>query len=123
MRKPTFFGKFPKSEKFAESRILHSLKRSGGRLRTNLVPETKILGVLGAETTKIKTFGVKMILRRVFVPENCRKKKKYVRFCWRGHVFCYFCWFWPKSTSIRGRKVCLYRRSMFWPKMISPRKN
>ena len=45
------------------------------------MPETKILVILGAKTTKIKTFGVKMILRRVFVPENCRKKKKYVRFC------------------------------------------
>jgi hypothetical protein len=45
------------------------------------VPETKILRVLGAETTKIKTFGVKIILRKVFAPENSRKKKKYVRFC------------------------------------------
>ena len=55
MRKPTFFGKFPKSEKFAESRILHSLKRSGGRLRTNLVvlgARDKDSGGSGGRTNK-----------------------------------------------------------------------
>ena len=45
------------------------------------MPETKILRVLGAETTKIKTFGFKIILRKVFATENGRKKKKYVIFC------------------------------------------
>ena len=35
--KPTFFENFRKSAKVAHLRILHSLKRSGARLRTNLV--------------------------------------------------------------------------------------
>ena len=35
--KPTFFDNFLKSAKFAQSRILHSLKPSGVRIRTNLV--------------------------------------------------------------------------------------
>ena len=72
-RKPTFLVKFPKSEKFAQSRILHSLKTSGA-------PGARILKVLGVVTTKINIFRFKMILRRVFGQENCRKDKKYVIF-------------------------------------------
>jgi hypothetical protein len=77
--KPTFFENFPKSEKFAQSRILHSLKALGARIRINLV-------VLGARTQdsensggsdqEIGAFGLKMKSWRVFARENTKKKKK-----------------------------------------------
>ena len=119
MRKPTFCQKNTKSEKFAQSRILHSLKALGARIRINLV-------VLGARTQdsensgnsdqEIGAFGLKMILRRVFAVENCTKTKKYVIFCYQNQIFCYFGWFWPKTTSERERRnvyteeVCFDRR-------------
>ena len=119
MRKPTFFQKFPKSAKFAESRILHSLKPLGARIRINLV----VLGARsqdsensGGSDEEIGAFGLKMILRRVFAVENCTKKKKYAIFCYQNQIFCYFGWFWPKTTSERERRyvyteeVCFDRR-------------
>jgi hypothetical protein len=88
--KPTFFENFPKSEKFAQSRILHSLKALGARIRINLV-------VLGARTQdsensggsdqEIGAFGLKMKSWRVFARENTKKKKKYVIFCYQNQIF------------------------------------
>ena len=90
MRKPTFFQKNPKSAKFAESRILHSLKPLGARIRINLV----VLGARsqnsensGGSDEEIGAFGLKMILWRVFARENTKKKKKYVIFCYQNQIF------------------------------------
>ena len=67
--KPTFYQKFAKSEKFAQFRILHSLKVSGVMIITNLA-------VLGARRQdpknsigfikKINTFELKKSVRRVY---------------------------------------------------------
>ena len=119
MQKPTFCQKNLKSAKFAQSRILHSLKALGARIRINLV-------VLGAKSQdpknsgdcnqQIGAFGLKMILRRVFAVENCTKKNKYVIFCYQNQISCYFGWFWQKATSERERRyvyteeVCFDRK-------------
>ena len=90
MRKPTFFQKFPKSAKFAESRILHSLKALGARIRMNLVvlgARTQDSENSGSSDQEICAFGLKIILWRVFARENTRKKKKYVIFCYQNQIF------------------------------------
>ena len=88
--KQHFFGKFPKSEKFAESRILHSLKALGARIRINLVvlgARTQDSENYGSSDQEIGAFGLKMILRRVFAVENCTKTNKYVIFCYQNQIF------------------------------------
>jgi len=90
MRKPTFFWKFPKSEKFAQSRILHSLKALGARIRMNLVvlgARTQDSENSGSSDQEIGALGLKIILWRVFARENTRKKKKYVIFCYQNQIF------------------------------------
>ena len=90
MRKPTFFQKNPKSAKFAESRILHSLKALGARIRINLVvlgARTQDSENSGSSDQEIGAFGLKMILRRVFAVENCTKTTKYVIFCYQNQIF------------------------------------
>ena len=79
MRKPTFWGKFPKSEKFAESRILHSLKRSGGRLRTNLVvlgASDKDSGGSGGRTNKNQDISGRNDPSEGFLPQKIGKRRR-----------------------------------------------
>ena len=79
MRKPTFCQKNTKSEKFAQSRILHSLKALGARIRINLVvlgARTQDSENSGSSDQEIGAFGLKMILRRVIAVRKLHKDEK-----------------------------------------------
>ena len=77
--KPTFFEKFLKSAKVAHFRILHSLKRSGGRLRTNLVvlgASDKDSGGSGGRTNKNQDISGRNDPSEGFLPQKIGKRRR-----------------------------------------------
>ena len=77
--KPTFFENFLKSAKVAHLRILHSLKRSGVRLRTNLVvlgARDQDSGGCGGRTIKNHDISGQNDPSEGFLPQKIGKRRR-----------------------------------------------